>query len=246
MTLVVALKCRDGIVMESDSKAIGNSAGGTINYSIQKIFRVGNDSLFGASGTIGMIQKSLEIIRGFSEKLDVGTSQDIRDEIRDRLLTLAVRSTEIQKVYSGKPDGAPLADILLCTKDETKTHRIWHIAKDAVDEMIDVVGYGAVGAGDVFAHAILRAFPISNLNLSSSKLLVYKAIKGAIATSAYGVGDPIDVWTIADRKIQREGLNGVARLESLYAQLLRMDIKNLNRTSKLLRVDAHESGRVRK
>jgi len=39
MTLIIALACRDGIIMASDGQATGGSAGGPIRMPIHKILR---------------------------------------------------------------------------------------------------------------------------------------------------------------------------------------------------------------
>ena len=58
MTLIIALKCRNGIVVASDGQATALSSGGPVRQKIQKIFQLGSNVIFGASGSVGTMQTS--------------------------------------------------------------------------------------------------------------------------------------------------------------------------------------------
>lgn len=58
MTLIVALACKNGIVVASDGQATGGSAGGPIRMPIQKIYPINSHVLFGASGSVGEIGRA--------------------------------------------------------------------------------------------------------------------------------------------------------------------------------------------
>ena len=58
MTLLTALKCTDGIVMASDGQATVFSSGGPVRQRIQKIFKLSPNIMFGATGSVGTIQKA--------------------------------------------------------------------------------------------------------------------------------------------------------------------------------------------
>ncbi|MGI0141772.1 MAG: hypothetical protein ACREBF_03955 [Candidatus Micrarchaeales archaeon] len=206
MTLVVAIKCKDGLVMASDGQAIGTAASGMIKHDMRKIFRIGSGSLLGASGTIGIIQKSLEIVQSFSEEFDKGINTELRRLIRGKLSELCIDAQNIHRQYYGSLDGAPIADIIICARDAAGKQRIWHIGKDGNDEYLDDVGYACTGSGDAFAYTILRGLDIKAFDMNTGKLIAYKAIRKAGDVGASGLGDPIDIWSVGD--------NGVAKRES--------------------------------
>lgn len=58
MTLIIALACKNGIVMASDGQATGGSARGPIRVPVQKIYKINEHVLFGASGSVGVVQKT--------------------------------------------------------------------------------------------------------------------------------------------------------------------------------------------
>jgi 20S proteasome alpha/beta subunit len=201
MTLIIALNCKDGIVMASDGQATGYSAGGPIRHEVKKIFKIGENVIFGASGSIGTIQKSLEIIQAFSKDLSGGLTFNLKDRIRQKLFPLMKNELERHKTFHGEPDGAPIADILLCVLNQDGSCKIWHIAPDCSDELLDDIGYGCTGNGDVFAYTILKIFYVKDLDIERGKLIAYRVIKEAIEIGAYGLGGPIDIWSL-DKKGQ--------------------------------------------
>lgn len=61
MTLVIALKAKDGVVLASDSRA---SSTITSNDTVQKIFKLGEHSAVGISGDGGLAMYFLDQIKG--------------------------------------------------------------------------------------------------------------------------------------------------------------------------------------
>ena len=218
MTLIIALACKNGIVMASDGQATAFSSGGPVRQKYQKIYKIKN-LLFGASGTIGTIQRCRECVEKYADKLSESLDQSIREEtINGRVETISVRDKVRQLVYSinkrelerykafhDDDKGAPLADILivLCSGEEGKL-KIWHVAPDGGEEFLDELGYACTGIGDTFAYAYLANFYSEELDVERGKLVAYRVIKDAINIGAYGLGEPIDIWTV---KVTKEDGN---------------------------------------
>lgn len=204
MTLIIALACENGIVVASDGQATGSSAGGPIRMPVRKIFEINKHVLFGAAGSVGIIQRSRDIIQSFSEKLEKGWNYELMEEIRKGLF--AIYKNEIERhrdFYTDTPHedikNAPVADVLLCNlfiKENKPQKIIWYIAPDCSDEMLDEIGYGCCGIGDVFAHTLLKNYLVKELDIEKGKLVAYRVIKEAIEIGAYGLGEPIDIWVI--------------------------------------------------
>jgi len=211
MTLIIALSCRDGIVMASDGQATGGSAGGPIRMPIQKIFKINEHVLFGAAGNVGIIQRSRDVIRSFSVKLEEEWDYQLMDEIRKALFEVYKNEVDRHRAFYGDtPEGdirnAPVSDVLLCnfsTKGEETQKVIWHIAPDCSDERLDEIGYGCSGSGDVFAHTLLKNYLVKELDVEKGTLVAYRVIKEAIEIGAYGLGEPIDVWVITKEGCKR-------------------------------------------
>jgi len=196
MTLIIALKCKDGIVMASDGQATGFSTGGPIRQKIQKIFKLTDNILFGASGSVGTVQKSKEIFERFAQQLNNKFDLDIRDQIRQSLFQIMKNEFDRHKAFHGKSEGAPLADILICIKLKNGNCKIWHITPDCAEEFLDELGYGCSGIGDTFAYTLLKNYYSPEMDIERGKLVAYRVIKEAIEIGAFGLGEPIDIWTL--------------------------------------------------
>jgi 20S proteasome alpha/beta subunit len=224
MTLIVALACKNGIVVASDGQATGGSAGGPIRMPIQKIYPINSHVLFGASGSVGVIQKSKLVIFSLSQELDKEWDSESMEKVRNALF--GVYKNEIDRhrtFYKDTPyediKNAPIADVLLCNfikKGENEQKIIWHIAPDCSDEMLDEIGYGCSGSGDVFAHTLLKNYPIKELDVERGKLVAYRVIKEAIEIGAYGLGEPIDMWTITEEGCKHLSDEELMALEDTY------------------------------
>jgi len=170
MTLIVALKCRDGVVIASDGQATCFSSGGPVRQRCRKIFELPGKVLLGASGTIGVIQRCRDSIKGYSDRLSRGLDElieerrgerveyvTLRDKIKKLVFFINKDERERHKAFHEKESGAPLADLLLVFYAENEERfRIWHIAPDGSDEFLDELGYGCSGIGDTFAYAFLK------------------------------------------------------------------------------------------
>lgn len=224
MTLIIALACKNGIVMASDGQATGGSVGGPVRMPIKKIYPINNHVLFGASGSIGVIQKSRAIISSLSQELDKEWDFGLMEKVRQNLFNIYKNEINRHRAfYQGTPqediENAPIADVLLCNfikKGNSEQKIIWHIAPDCSDEMLDEIGYGCSGNGDVFAHTLLKNYPVKGLDVEKGKLVAYRVIKEAIEIGAYGLGEPIDIWAITEKGCEQVTTKELMALEDTY------------------------------
>jgi 20S proteasome alpha/beta subunit len=211
MTLIIAIKCKDGLIFASDGQATSPSSGGPIRQRYKKIYKI-EDLLFGAAGTLGTIQRCAEEIKMFGRQISEGglntmieerTSDgkvarvSVRDKIRQLILSINMQELERHKAFHGSGEGAPLTNILIVFYDHgEKKFRIWHILPDGGEEFLEELGYGCIGIGDTFAHAFIKDYYSPDLSIEKGKALAYRIIKDAIEIGAFGLGEPIDIWTI--------------------------------------------------
>ena len=206
--------------MASDGQATGGSAGGPIRMPIQKIFKINENVLFGAAGSIGVIQKCRDLTSSFSEKLEKNWNYEMMEELKRSLFNILKNEIDRHRVfYKGTPHEdiahAPVADILLC-KFSDNQKIIWHIAPDCSDEKLDEIGYGCSGNGDVFAHTLLKNYLKEDIDIEKGKLIAFRVIKEAINIGAYGLGEPIDIWTITKEGTKRIKQEEVMALGDSY------------------------------
>ena len=200
MTLVIALNCKDGIIMASDGQATVGSSGGPVRVETEKIFKVNDTTLFGASGSVGNIQRSLEIIRTIKD-LEGDCNSAVMYNAKQQLFSiyhadLHRHVTFYKTINPNQIPPPPIADVILAKLQENGEKIIWHIAPDCSDELLQDLGYACTGNGDIFAHTLLKGYEIKNTDIERGKLLAYNTIKLGIEVGAYGLGEPIYIWFI--------------------------------------------------
>lgn len=198
MTLIISLACKDGVILASDGQATTFSTGGPIRRTISKIKHLGENKLWAASGTVGMIQKIETAFNGFPKEILNAplTEPQLRQAILKNAHTL--RATELQRhrdLYGqGRDMEAEVADLIIV--ESQGSPRIWHINADCVDEFLEEFGYGTSGSGDIFAHTLLKNFKLKDLSVDQGCLIAYRVLRDAIDIGAFGLGEPIDIWVI--------------------------------------------------
>ena len=242
MTLVIALACKDGIVMASDGQVTGGSAGGYVRFHSQKIFKINNNVLFGASGNIGTIQRALAIIQAFSQQLEEEMDYQKMEQIRVELFKIYKNEIDRHKAFYKDMElesikHAPISDIII-SKFQDGEAFIWHISPDCSDELLQDIGYACTGNGDVFAYTILKNFNVKELDVEKGKLIAFRVIKEAIEIGAFGLGEPIDIWIVTDKGVKRLSTEEIEALEDSYLIWKRMEEKLFN---KLYMEDENES-----
>lgn len=200
MTLVIALNCKDGIIMASDGQATVGSSGGPVRVEAEKIFEVNNTTLFGASGSVGNIQRSLEIIRSIKD-LEGDWNSAVMHNVKQQLFPiyhndLQRHVTFFKTINPNQIPPPPITDAILTKLQENGEKIIWHVAADCSDELLQDLGYACTGNGDIFAHTLLKGYQIKEIDVEKGKLLAYNTIKLGIEVGAYGLGEPIYIWTI--------------------------------------------------
>ncbi len=104
--------------------------GSPLRQRIQKIFRLSPNAIFGASGSVGTMQKCRDLIKNYAESLSKGLDTNTKEELRQSLLKIMKSELDRHKTPHGDNKGAPLADILICVYEPEAKYRIWHIAPD--------------------------------------------------------------------------------------------------------------------
>lgn len=191
--------------MASDGQATVGSSAGPIRQPIQKIKPIGEKVLVGGSGSVGVIQRYFDALEEFSKELEQGFSLKLRESIRKKIFD--IMSNEAQRhVAFHKPlkdanfphaSSPPFSDLIFTILENNNERKIWRIAPDGLDEFLEDIGYGCVGSGDVFAYTLLKNYDMRELDIDKGKLIAYRVVKEAIGVGAYGLGEPIDIWTIS-------------------------------------------------
>jgi 20S proteasome alpha/beta subunit len=193
MTLVLALRCADGIVLASDGQATCDAAGQPTRAPVRKLFDVGGRVAWGSAGSIGLQQTLLGELGALN-----GHSDDA-GQLRRRLASIV---TPLQKaamrdfVPHAAADPPELA-CLFCWCDASGP-RILSIPRTGSDHQFHE-RHAAIGSGDIFAEMTVRSIAhldAAELSLEQAKMVAYRTVADAIDVAAVFLGPPIQMYVV--------------------------------------------------
>ena len=193
MTLVVALRCRGGVVLASDGQATSDAAGQPTRAPVRKLFDIGRRVAWGCAGSIGLQQTlhaELGALNGHCD--DAG-------QLRRRLASVV---TPLQQ--AAMRDFVPFAGAeppelacLFCWCDASGP-RILSIPRTGSDHQFHE-RHAAIGSGDIFAELTVRSIAhlgSSELSVDQAKMVAYRTVADAIDVAAVFLGPPIQMYVV--------------------------------------------------
>jgi 20S proteasome alpha/beta subunit len=190
---VLAIRAKDGLVIASDGQSTERKGGQFIRTTSDKIYPLGKIALWGASGDGGAIQEAERMLATLPAQGQ--KHADTRNVFGT--VVFKVNKPRIERFREMKLQGEPpiLAEALLVQYDGSQP-RIVEFVLDGSSTNYEALGYQAIGSGGIFARASLYGYQTQSLPLDKAKVLAYMTIRKAIDIAAFGLGDPIDIWTI--------------------------------------------------
>jgi 20S proteasome alpha/beta subunit len=185
--------------MASDMQSTEMTSGQPIRVKSDKIYSFGKGVLWGGAGDGGAIQEVKRRLDG-TDSASLRKHADVRSLFEQ--ITFEVnkprhhRFLEMKLGAPGQVSPSTMGQALLAQYDEGQC-RIVEFAVDGASTNYDESGYQAIGSGDIFARSSLHGYETCNLNLDQAKILAYMTVQKAIDIAAYGLGYPIDVWTLS-------------------------------------------------
>jgi 20S proteasome alpha/beta subunit len=163
MTLIVGMKCRDGIVVGADTLASTPTCSGVnVTFTIDKVHPIGNSTLFAAAGAVSTIQRVHDALLDYKYELDKGLTLSLRDAIINDLAAIYSKRAEVFKAFHSGEEAGWSADVIIATTkrkgEESSEFVLWHIAKDLNDEIVNCMNYYTTGIGDLSASTLLKLF----------------------------------------------------------------------------------------
>jgi 20S proteasome alpha/beta subunit len=196
MTLVLAIRCRDGVVLASDGQVTTDAAGQPTKQPARKLFDMGGAIAWGAAGSLGLQQTLGNRLAALDGAL--------RDPpaLRDALAG-AVIPIQQQALHDYVPQPGSDPPDLSCIFCWCQQRRPWilSIPRTGSDHQFHP-RYSAIGSGDIFADfamASVAHLEPAALGLEHAKMVAYKAIADAIEVAAVYVGPPIQMYVITPR-----------------------------------------------
>lgn len=233
MTLIVALACKNGVVLASDGSAAGFAREFKRAFFVSalscKINPLGKNILWGASGSVDIIQtieaEFEELPSAMKDKSlhDLALRKRIKD-IHRRCVTNAIKHQREMGVKNEQLIGA---ELLLVSNDVNQADpiKIWYIGS-LRNYFVEDDGCSVIGDGTFYAQMSLLSFRLNltslkprskNLSTEQGCLVAHRAVKDAIEAGCGIVGPPIDIWVIKDKeKPKMLTVNEKEKLDKAY------------------------------
>lgn len=194
MTLIVAISCKDGVVIACDSASSDVEIG--IKQPCDKIKRIGTlPILFGGSGDVGLLQKFDECLTPLSLK---PTLKKTRQDIKALVIPELKQSAELHVPYPQQGFHQPPIAVLLFTGIHNRKPWILEIERDGRDTLYDEAlgDFAAIGSGKPWAQAVFRPHLMTPRDLNLGKIFAFRVLEDSINLAAAFLSKPIFMYTI--------------------------------------------------
>jgi 20S proteasome alpha/beta subunit len=200
MSLVLAIRCRGGVVLASDGQATADAAGQPTRQPVRKVFALGRRLAWGAAGSLGLQQALAEELGRFDPR--GGTPEDVRRRLAEIVIPIQRRALE-QWVSHRGAEPPDLACIFCWWQDG----RPWilSIPRTGSDHQFHD-RHAAIGTGDIFADFAMVSvahLDTPSLALEEAKMVAFKAIADAIDVAAVFLGPPIQMYVVTEHGAER-------------------------------------------
>ncbi|VEG43856.1 20S proteasome subunit alpha or beta [Mycolicibacterium flavescens] len=195
MTVVLAIRCADGIAMASDSQITDPERG--LSYPAQKLHPLGKRAAWGGSGSRAVLYDLEQI---FDNEPDaIVEAPDIGHALQGRVLPVLKHhyANFIEDVPAGKPGATP-ATYVLAAGYANGDPFIVDIDPHGLIGRYEEIGFHAVGSGSPMAqqaHALLAHFEMGERSVDYGLVAALRVLDALDATSP-SVGGPMDLCRI--------------------------------------------------
>jgi 20S proteasome alpha/beta subunit len=205
MTLIVALACKDAVVLATDSQATemqgGPNVGAAVRHDTEKIHQLGPRMLWAAAGLEGVIQDVADALQTWASTNPTHLEWPIR-RVKPELVK-AVAQT-VKDAYGnwfavpGQQNMPPTTSVLVC--GHTDGYRwILEISENGLGELKEQNGFASMGSAFNLASvaaAMVSAYAAPTRDLSGGELLVLRVLETAVQAAAFGVGGDLRLGVV--------------------------------------------------
>lgn len=195
MTIVIALRAVDGLVMASDSQSTEST--GSVRGTTEKLFPLTTRALCGGSGdgqVLTEIRHELESVSDFlCNAPNIG--QALVSRSKGILETHYANYTRVPGIATTPP----IASLLACGYKASGQPWIVEVDYTSHYTFYEGKGFHAIGSAAGFAqlgNALLSHYRVTERPLRWGLVVAHRVIDAAIRTSAQGVGPPIQMWSV--------------------------------------------------
>jgi 20S proteasome alpha/beta subunit len=196
MTVVLALRCVDGVVLGSDSQITDSARG--LSYPAQKLHPFGDTAAWGGSGSRAVLF-DLEHLFDSCAPAVLG-AENIGHAVQERVVPVLRRHYDqfVEQVPGEKLSGATPATYVLAAGYADGVPFIVDIDPHGLIGRYEEVGFHAVGSGAAMAQqagALLAHFRMTERDVDYGVVAVVRILDTLRMTSP-SIGGPVDVYRI--------------------------------------------------
>ena len=196
MTVVLALRCDDGLVMASDSQITDPGRG--LSYPAQKLHMMGKHAAWGGSGSRAVLYDLEQIFN--AEPDAILEADDIGRALQQRTLPVLKHHYEnfIEDVPASKTGGATPSTYVLAAGFAGDRPFIVDIDPHGLIGHYEETGFQAVGSGAPMAqqaYALLANFRMTERGVDYGLIAALRVLD-ALDVSSPSVGGPMDLCRI--------------------------------------------------
>jgi 20S proteasome alpha/beta subunit len=198
MTLIVAVACKDAVVVAADSQATelqGTDIGAAVRHGTQKIRQLGPHMLWAASGTVGIIQDVEDALERWvaenPSKLNLAARR-MKPELVKTVAPVVKQAYGEWFAVPGRGNMPPATSVLVA--GHTDGHRwILEISENGLGEFKEQ-GFASLGSAynlAAVAAAMVSEYAPQTRGMIEGRLLALRVLETAVQAAAFGVGgDP--------------------------------------------------------
>ncbi len=198
MTLIAALRCRDGVIVGSDSHETRGARGRRLARPVQKVYEPRPGFLLGWAGAQDAAQSfALRLARGHGLAPDTD-----RLEIKTRLHTI-LDEVRGDPGIEGRSDQVEFL-IAWWSRHERKPVAL-HVLSGGAAEWVESWAFSGIQLGvdsASFAVGTMRYIDPEDLTLEQAKIVTLKVLRDTIETSVEGIGGSVQMGTAQESGVQ--------------------------------------------
>jgi 20S proteasome alpha/beta subunit len=221
MTFIVAITCKDGVVFASDGQSTRVVDGDTIKEKVPKIFKLGKNRVWGGAGNEEGVFRFMNYVDTFTDQKESLTEDRLKTYLEKFALEVKTEAETQREKMGAMAPGLQCPEYLVIGHQENPM--IWCMYSDCTLIFYDKENFDtyksnlfSIGAGQTVPRAYFDSIKDRNreYTLSQGSLIAYRLVREAINSSPY-VGEPIDIWTVANSEVKQNSEAALEKLEIL-------------------------------
>jgi proteasome beta subunit len=222
MTVVLALRCADGIVVAADSHVTDTARG--LSYPSQKLHPLGETAAWGGSGARAVLLELEEVFAEGAAAL-LG-SNNVGRAVQERVVPLLRHHYDnfIEHVPGEQKSGATPATYVLAAGYADGAPFIVDIDPHGLIGRYEQMGFHAIGSGAAMAQqagVLLAHFRMTERDVDRGVLAAVRVLDALRITSP-SVGGPVDVYRVTRETataLSEDEIDGVRERVRRWAEL---------------------------